>query len=61
MELIDLWVSIEQVLTPEEFRLFEMRYKWGMTFQKIGETVGLHKSNACRGYYATIEKLQKSL
>jgi len=37
---IDLWVSIEQVLTLEEFRIFKMRHRWKMTQEQIAEEVG---------------------
>jgi len=34
---IDLWVSIEQILTPDEFRVFEMRYRFQMNQEQIAE------------------------
>jgi len=40
MELIDLWVSIEQVLTPEEFTLFGLTYG-GFKQWEIAQHIGI--------------------
>jgi len=54
---IDLWVSIEQILTPGEFRVFEMRHRGHMTQRQIAEEVGITK----RAIYYRLEKINKKL
>jgi len=34
---IDLWVSIEQILTPEEFKIFKMKHRFKMTDKQIAK------------------------
>ena len=58
---IDLWVSIEQVLTPEEFRLFKMRYAWKMTQRQIAEGAGCCQKTISNHMKNIKQKLQKTL
>ena len=59
MELIDLWVSIEQVLTPEEFRIFKMTHRWKMSQEQIAEELGTAQKTVCMRYKKIIEKLRE--
>ena len=60
-EEIDLWVSIEQVLTPEEFKLIEQRHKLNMTLEQIGEEVGLSVEPTYRRFEGIYNKLKNLL
>ena len=61
IEEVELWVSIEQILTFEEFELFEMKYKWKMTQRQIAEEVGCCRPWISKRLKRIRKKLQKSL
>ena len=60
MEIIDLWVSIEQVLTSREFYIFELRHRYKHTQKQIGEMLGCSRwavDRALERIYARLRQL----
>lgn len=58
---IDLWVSIEQILTPEEFRVFEMRYRFKMNQKQIAGEIGITQQAASKRMKKIKERLRSRL
>ena len=58
IEEIELWVSIEQILTPQEFYIFELRHKYKHTQEQIGEILRCSQptiSNALENIYYKLQ------
>jgi len=60
-DLIDLWVSIEQILTPTEFKIFVMRYKYKMTQTQIAEKYKISHQAVCKRLQKVNKKLKFGL
>ena len=60
-DLIDLWVSIEQVLTPEEFNIFKLRHKYKHTQEQMGEILGCSRQTAFDALERIYAKLRQLL
>ena len=58
---IDLWVSIEQTLTPDEFRMVQMYYRWKMTQQQIADEEGVTQQAVSGRLEKIIKKLKEQL
>ena len=58
---IDLWVSIEQILTPDEFRIFEMRHRGHMTQQQIADEIGVQQPTINEQLEKITKKVKESL
>ena len=58
---IDLWVSIEQILTSDEFWIFEMRYRGHMAQKHIAEETGLSQSAISNRLMRIKEKIGRLL
>ena len=58
---IDLWVSIEQILTPDEFRIFEMRNRGHMTQQQIADEIGVQQPTINEQLEKITKKVKESL
>ena len=56
-DIIDLWISIEQILTVDEFRIFEGYHRGHMTQQQIAEEVGIDQRTVGR----RLEKMYKKI
>jgi len=54
---IDLWVSIEQILTPEEFHIFEMRHKFKMNQEQIAAEMEITQP----AVFKRLSKIKKKL
>lgn len=61
IDLIDLWVSIEQVLTPEEFNIFKLRHKYNHTQEQMGEILGCSRWAVNRILSSIYAKLRQLL
>ncbi len=58
--LTGLWVSIEQILEPDEYRIFRMHYQ-GYPQVEIGLTFGICQQWAGRKLEEIKEKLKNNL
>ena len=58
IEEIDLWVSIEQVLEPWEYRLFVMYHAWKMNQMQIAEEMDCCQQTVSRRLIHVRKKLQ---
>ena len=56
--IIDLWVSIEQILTPDEFRIFEMRHRGHMIQQQIADEIGIDQRTVGRRLKKMYKKIR---
>jgi len=58
---IDLWVSIEQVLTLEEFYIFKLRHRYNHTQEQMGEILGCSQQTANDALERIYTKLRQLL
>ena len=58
---VELWVSVEQSLTPQEYELIKLRYKGGYTQQDLAEYLGISQPAIVRRLKKILTKLQWEL
>lgn len=58
---VDFWASVEQVLTPEEFRIIGMHFVLDMTQAEIAKELGVTPQAIGQRMRRSIKKLRERL
>lgn len=61
MDLIDLWISIEQILDPKEYDILRRYYAIGEKQREIAKVFGVSQQTISRWLKKIREKIKKNV